>query len=50
MISIEFKDLYESDEICILNRSLYGFELCNCCGMCDDELYVDEFNENSLIY
>ena len=36
-IDISFKCLYDTDEICVINRSLYGFMLCDECGECDDE-------------
>ena len=39
MYDIEDKILFEPDEICVLNRNEFSFQLCNCCGECDDEYY-----------
>ena len=36
-IDIDFKCLYSSDEICVINRRFDGFMLCDECGMCDEE-------------
>lgn len=35
-IAIEYKDEYDNEDICILSKNLYGFELCNCCGECEN--------------
>lgn len=40
-IDIEYKDLYDPEDICTINRNQYGFYLCNCCGCCDEESIED---------